>query len=153
MPDHVKSDVPLPPPWQDLVTASRQVREHAYAVYSKYAVGAAVLTDDGRVFVGCNVENASYGLTICAERVAVCSAVAAGQKKIIAACVSLTGRPVPCGACRQFLYEFNPTMLILLDNLDNANDPFPEAVCLSTLLPNAFRLEKVTAEATDGGPE
>jgi cytidine deaminase len=79
-------------------------------------VGAAVLTDDGRVFVGCNVENASYGLTICAERGAVCAAVAAGARRVVAVAV-VTGLPEParpCGACRQVLAEFGYDMQVVL---------------------------------------
>lgn len=134
-------NVELPARWQELVTAAREVRTKAYARYSGYRVGAAVLTAAGDIFVGCNVENASYGLTICAERGAMCAAIAAGQRDIVATCISLTGQPVPCGTCRQFLYEFNPDMTLLLDNLDHADDRPPEAVCLTELLPRGFRLE------------
>ena len=128
------------PDWRSLRTASRNARKNAYARYSNYQVGAAVLTGDTSIVKGCNVENASYGLTICAERVAVCSAVAAGRQKILAVCVSLTGVPVPCGACRQFLHEFNPDMLVLLDDLTHGEDGLPELTTLSELLPRAFRL-------------
>ncbi|MBC7966714.1 MAG: cytidine deaminase, partial [Fuerstia sp.] len=97
-------DVVLPQ-WRELQTAARAARGNAWAPYSGYHVGAAVLASDGRIFAGCNVENASYGLTICAERVAICTAIAQGCSSFIAICVSLTGIPVPCGACRQFLVE------------------------------------------------
>lgn len=102
-----------------------------------------MLTDDGQIFSGCNVENASYGLTVCAERVAVCSAVAAGFQKFAAVCVSLTGMPVPCGSCRQFLNEFNPQMIVLLDDLDQPAENSPECVRLSDLLPRAFKLDSI----------
>ncbi len=137
------SKLSLPPDWERLLAASRNARSMAYAPYSKYAVGAAVLTDDGQIFAGCNVENASYGLTVCAERVAVCSAVAAGFRKIAAVCVSLTGTPVPCGSCRQFLHEFNPQMIVLLDDLDQPAEDLPECVRLSDLLPRAFKLDSI----------
>lgn len=130
----------LLPNWERLRDASRAVRERAWAPYSGYNVGAAVLAASGEIFSGCNVENASYGLTVCAERVAVCSAVAAGFRDIHAVCISLTGVPVPCGACRQFLSEFNPEMLILLDDVSQSVDVRPEALRLSDLLPRAFRL-------------
>jgi cytidine deaminase len=129
------------PDWLALRDAARQVREKAWAPYSKYHVGAAVLTDSGEIFTGCNVENASYGLTICAERVAVCSAVAQGFREFRAICISLTGVPVPCGACRQFLMEFSPQLPVILDNLDSPDSSDPEVVLLSDLLPRAFRLE------------
>ncbi len=129
------------PRWRDLRTFARQSRERAWAPYSKYKVGAALLTASGDIISGCNVENASYGLTICAERVAACSAIAAGHREFQAICVSLTGIPVPCGACRQFLMEFNPEMIVLLDNLSSAFETLPELVVLRDLLPRAFHLE------------
>jgi cytidine deaminase len=136
------SNAALPPQWHDLIAASREARSHAYAPYSEFTVGAAVLTKAGNIFPGCNVENASYGLTICAERAAACAAIAAGQQNIVAVCISLTGTPVPCGACRQFLYEFNPSMAVLIDDLNTAADAEPETVLLSDLLPRGFRLER-----------
>lgn len=131
----------LLPGWRQLRDASRQVRQNAWAPYSKYLVGAAVQTSCGKIFTGCNVENASYGLTICAERVAICSAVAQGYRKFAAVSVSLTGIPVPCGACRQFLVEFNPEMIVLLDNINDSPESPPDFTVLSELLPRFFRLE------------
>ena len=128
------------PQWRELQTAARAVRENAWAPYSRYQVGASVLASDGRIFVGCNVENASYGLTICAERVAISTAIAQGCSSFIAICVSLTGIPVPCGACRQFLVEFNPELLVLLDDINHPTGTPPELIPLSELLPRAFRL-------------
>jgi cytidine deaminase len=92
---------------------ARAAREHAYAPYSRFRVGAAVSSDIG-VFSGANVENASYGLSICAERVAATTAVAAGARVIDAVAVtsSAAGSGSPCGACRQFLYEFGPHMTV-----------------------------------------
>jgi cytidine deaminase len=86
------------------------------------------------------VENSSYGLTICAERVAVCRAVAMGQRDFRAICVSLPGTPVPCGACRQFLMEFGAGLVVLLDDTALPEGTQPEALFLSDLLPRAFRL-------------
>lgn len=132
----------LCPRWKELRAASRAARERAWAPYSQYHVGAAALAASGEIFTGCNVENASYGLTICAERVAMCSAVAAGHRDVQAVCVALTGVSVPCGACRQFLHEFNPQLLILLDDLSQSGDAPPEAIRLNDLLPRAFSLKR-----------
>jgi cytidine deaminase len=98
-----------------LVAAARQAAEAAYAPYSKFRVGAVVLTAAGRIFTGCNVENASYGLACCAERTAVFRAVAGGARKITAVAVyTPTPKPtLPCGACRQVIHEFGPKAVIL----------------------------------------
>lgn len=100
----------------ELVSAAREVSERAYAKYSNFMVGAAVLSSDGRIFAGCNVENGSYGLTICAERSAVFQAVSAGTTELIAAAV-FTPTPThtsPCGACLQVLAEFADDMPMYL---------------------------------------
>ena len=95
-------------PWEMLIDRAWETRERAHAPYSHFHVGAALLAGDGRVFTGCNVENLSYGLTICAERVAIGSAVAAGARDFLAlAVVADTSEPIsPCGACRQVMAEF-----------------------------------------------
>ena len=105
-----------------LIEAARQAREHAYAPYSRFAVGAALRTKSGQVFTGCNVENLSFGLTICAERVAVGAAVAAGEREFEALAVVADSRePVtPCGACRQVLAEFSLTLPVCSANLEGA---------------------------------
>lgn len=103
---------------EELLALAHSAREGAYAPYSDFHVGAAVATGDGPVFQGANVENASYGLSLCAERVAASAAVIAGHPRIEAiAVVGGSSRPTPpCGACRQFLFEFNPEMLVVSES-------------------------------------
>ena len=125
--------------WESLVEAARSARENAYCKYSGFAVGAAVLTRSGQIFSGCNVENRTYGLTVCAERVAVASAVAAGEKEVIAVAVITDTDPpaTPCGPCREVLSEFGgPDIPVLLANTDGDQVEFR----LEELLPHPFNL-------------
>lgn len=103
-----------------LIADALQARERAYAPYSHFTVGAALKTRNGRVFTGCNIENLSYGLTICAERADVFAAVAAGEREFEAlAVVADSLSPVtPCGACRQVLAEFSPSLPVCSANLE-----------------------------------
>ena len=89
-----------------LIKLAIEARQKAYAPYSEFFVGAAVLTKDGTVFTGCNVENTSYGLCICAERTAICKAVSEGHQEFDAIAVGAKPFATPCGACRQFIVEF-----------------------------------------------
>src|SRR5207302_5176592 len=101
--------------FDNLIQSAIKGRLKAYAPYSRFAVGAAVQCKSGAIFAGSNIENISYGLTICAERIAIGSAVAAGEREFVAiAVVADTSEPiVPCGACRQFLAEFSPDLIIV----------------------------------------
>ncbi len=121
---------------EELVVAAREARERAYAPYSRFFVGAAILADDGRVFTGANVENASYGLSMCAERTAVHHAVAQGMRRLVAVAVSASGETPawPCGACRQVLHEFGPEAIVVTE----APDGRREERTLPQLLPDAF---------------
>ncbi len=123
--------------WKALVDQARLARDMAYAPYSRFLVGAAVLSKSGAVFAGSNVENASLGLTICAERVAVSSAVSSGNRDFTAlVVVADTPEPVmPCGACRQFLIEFGPALQIRCVGRHGIESSY----LLSELLPAAFK--------------
>lgn len=127
---------------QALIAAALAVRKHAYAPFSGFLVGSAVLDDRGKVFVGANIENSSYGLTICAERVAAPAAISDGGKAIHAVAVATTPIAKPCGACRQFLYEFGPQMAVLL--IDAQTGELTERTTLDKLLPGGFRLNHVS---------
>lgn len=121
-----------------LLNAARQAAETAYVPYSEFQVGAAVLTSDGQIVTGANIENASYGLTVCGERVAIFTAVAAGHREIRAVAISTPRHPgsTPCGACRQVLNEFKPAvedLVVVLDGPDGIVE-----LGLSELLPMTF---------------
>lgn len=123
------------PDLDELLSAARDVRDRAYAPYSNFRVGAALDIGDGNVILGANVENASYGLGICAERAAVAAAVSAGFRQFVAIAVAgpdgeLTS---PCGACRQVLAEFNPTMTVVFTGPDG-----PVTTTVAELLPHSF---------------
>lgn len=126
-----------------LIKAAAAASRNAYCPYSRFRVGAAVLTDDNRVFTGCNVENASYGLTVCAERNAVAAAIASGAKRISAvAVVAGSSEPVmPCGACRQVLAEFATRDAMIYSATPGRQRAFV-AVPLRELLPASFELRR-----------
>jgi len=127
------------PEQKRLIESALDIRQQAYAPYSKFLVGAALATKDGTVFTGTNVENASYGLTICAERVAAAAAVAAGHRKITAVAVATSGGASPCGACRQFLAEFGGSMKVYLVDADQPQSV--KTMSLADLLPEQFSLD------------
>lgn len=118
-----------------LLQAAIAARDHAYAPHSHFYVGAALLMHDGRIIEGCNVENASYSLTQCAERVAVTSSVAAGYRSFWAVAIASIGGAMPCGACRQVLAEFGMDVFVYtIDVIDGDR----QVRRLSELLPDAF---------------
>lgn len=126
--------------YNELLNLAKEVSENAYAPYSNFKVGACVLSDDGRIYKGCNFENSSYGLSICAERNAIGSAVADGVKKIKAVAIYSPNQEncLPCGACRQVMAEFRPCE----DDLDvvTLNNGELKVYKLSYLLPESFVL-------------
>jgi cytidine deaminase len=119
-----------------LITAATNARAHAHAPFSKFRVGAAVEDADGQIHTGCNVENATYGLTVCAERVAIFKAISEGARRFtrVAVVADTDTLTPPCGACRQILWEFCGDVEIVLANLAGKS----ETLRLGTLFPRAF---------------
>lgn len=130
--------------WNELVAKAAAVRLHAYAPYSGYRVGAALLSASGRVYVGCNVENASYGLTLCAERSSVAQMIAAGEREMRAIAIVTEGPEAgtPCGLCRQTLAELAIDLPIALA-IEGATEPV-RITSLRELFPEPFRGDLVT---------
>lgn len=121
---------------QELFDLAVRSLENAYVPYSRFKVGACLLAKDGRVFQGCNIENASFGATICAERCAICAAVSQGAREFLA--IAVVGERTdawPCGICRQVLNEFSPDMLVLCGNAQTGKFT---AAPLGELLPRSF---------------
>jgi cytidine deaminase len=133
-----------PPDYEALLAAARAARERAYCPYSGFAVGAAALSASGRVFFGCNVENAAYPASVCAERTALLSAYAAGERAIVAlAVVADTPEPVsPCGTCRQVILELAPGCTVALANMRGA----ARLVTPQELLPGGFTAEELPGQ-------
>jgi cytidine deaminase len=119
---------------EELVAQAMQAREHAYAPYSGYTVGAALLGKSGRVYTGCNVENAVYPLVTCAERVAVVKAVSEGEREFVALAVATRNGGAPCGACRQTVREFGADIVVLIAD---AAGKYRETT-VAELLPDSF---------------
>lgn len=121
----------------NLYKKAKMIRENAYAPYSNFKVGAAILAKDGAIYTGVNIENSSYGATMCAERSAVCTAVSLGQRNFEAiAITSSSGEAWPCGICRQVLFEFNEDLLVITGKDENNL----EIIKLKELLLHGFKL-------------
>ncbi len=124
---------------ETLIQQALEARKQAYAPYSRYHVGAAVLCEDGAIVTGCNVENASYPATICAERVALTSAVAQGKRKFLALAVATATGGSPCGVCRQVMAELGPDMVVYIsDAVGNFR-----STTVAELLPDSFTGEQL----------
>lgn len=121
---------------EELIAEAEKARENAYAPYSNFKVGAAVESESGDIYIGCNVESASYGLTVCAERVAIWKGISRGEKRFerIAVVVDTEELTPPCGVCRQIIWEFCGDVPVILSNLHGKT----ETVQMSELLPRAF---------------
>ena len=124
---------------EKLIEAAKRVRENAFAPYSNFKVGAAIATKSGKIFTGCNIENASYGLTICAERVAIFKAISEGETEFtqIAVVADTPELTPPCGACRQIIWEFCGDVPVIFANLEGVT----ETVQMKELLPRAFDMK------------
>ena len=122
-----------------LIDAALEARQKAYAPYSKFSVGAAIVTTDGTVFTGCNVENSSFGLCICAERAAICKAVSQGHQQFEAIAVAATPFASPCGACRQFLAEFGTDIRVISVDADDLSNM--KTWLVEELLPENFKIQ------------
>ena len=125
MPDH-----------SQLISAALEARKQSIATYSKFQVGAALLTNEGQIIIGANIESASYGLSCCAERVALFKALTDGHRKFQALAVASPGGATPCGACRQLIVEYTKDTEILL--IDSNAPENPKSTRISELLPDAF---------------
>jgi cytidine deaminase len=139
MSQQLLSPADLTPEERNLVESARAASERAYCRYSGYAVGAAIVSGSGRVFSGCNVENASYGATMCAERSAIYALVSAGERRILGVCVYAPAEPLamPCGSCRQVIAEFCKDAPVLVAG--------PRGILrrrFAELLPDAFQLHE-----------
>lgn len=130
---------------ESLVEAARAARRRAYAPYSRYAVGAAVLTRSGRIYTGCNVENAVYGATVCAERVAIWKAVSEGEREFTALAVVTVNGGSPCGICRQVMAEFAPDLRVVIAD----EHRILRVTHVADLLPDRFAAEDIAASDAD----
>lgn len=122
--------------YEPLIAAAKRARENAHAKFSNFRVGSALRASSGKIYSGCNVENATYGLTVCAERVAIFKAISEGERKFdaIAVVTDTDTLTPPCGACRQLIWEFCGDVPVILSNLQGAT----ETVAMRTLLPKPF---------------
>lgn len=121
---------------EELIESAKKVREKAYAPFSNFLVGAAVRTKDGKIYTGCNVESASYGLTVCAERIAIWKAVSEGEREFecVAVVTDTEELTPPCGTCRQIIWEFCGNVPVTFSNLRGK----VETVMMKEILPRAF---------------
>ncbi len=124
------------PDYDALISVAKRARENAHAKFSNFKVGAALRTPSGKIFGGCNVENATYGLTICAERVAIFKAISEGERRFdaIAVVTDTEALTPPCGACRQLIWEFCGDVPVILSNLKGKTETIP----MRTLFPKPF---------------
>ncbi|MCL4424320.1 MAG: cytidine deaminase [Firmicutes bacterium] len=130
---------------QELIELAKKARRNAYVPYSGFAVGAALLTREGKIYLGANIENASYGLTTCAERTAIFKAVSEGEREFVAMAVVADSEELssPCGACRQVLAEFGDRIRVIMVNLEGKQ----QEMTSGELLPAAFTVKQLRGQA------
>ena len=128
-------------PWADLLRRASEAREYSYSPYSHYKVGAALLTTNGKVYTGCNIENAAYTPSICAERTAIAKAVSEGERDFAAIAVVTADGGAPCGVCRQVMREFAPSLVVIVGKTEGDY----QVLKLSDLLPHSFGPENLIA--------
>lgn len=122
------------PQWADLLNHAIQAREYSYSPYSHYKVGAALLARNGKIYTGCNIENAGYTPSICGERTAIFKAVSEGEKDFVAIAVATINGGAPCGVCRQVMREFAPDLTVIIGNIKGEY----QVLSLAQLLPHSF---------------
>lgn len=127
------------PQWDNLLKSAIEARENSYSPYSHYKVGAALLTTSGKTFTGCNIENAAYTPSNCAERTAIFKAVSEGERDFAAIAVATSNGVAPCGVCRQVMREFAPNLTVILGNIEGNY----RVVSLTDLLPDSFGPENL----------
>ena len=126
--------------WDDLFKQAIEAREYSYSPYSQYKVGAALLSKSGKVYTGCNIENAAYTPSVCAERTAIFKAVSEGEKEFVAIAIATLNGGTPCGVCRQVIREFAPDMIIIFGAIEGDY----QVRSLSELLPHSFGPESLS---------
>ena len=135
--EYAQSDVA----WENLFKQAVEAREKSYSPYSHYKVGAALLTKSGRIYRGCNIENAAYTPSVCAERTAIFKAVSEGETEFVAIAVATANSGAPCGVCRQVIREFAPNLTIIYGSIDGNY----RVVTLPELLPQSFGPENLAS--------
>lgn len=141
-----KGEIVLHSNYEELIKKAKEARKNSYSPYSKVKIGAAVLTGDGKIFSGCNIENISYGISNCAERTAIFKAVSEGYRKINAIAIYGESKEFtkPCGACRQVMIEFNPDMDVIM----KGEDGFMKVSKARRLLPENFYPKELKNETS-----
>jgi len=130
-----------PERWRELFQQAIAAREYSYSPYSRYKVGAALLTQIGKIYTGCNIENAGYSPSVCAERTAIFKAISEGEQDFVAIAVATANGGSPCGVCRQVMLEFAPNLTVIFGSVDGHQY---QVLTLADLLPHSFSPDSLT---------